>query len=63
MLGRGIWFDSSRLYEKEHSAAWGLTPAPMAVESAMAINYADRGLTTGQVLVAGTERGLCSVTW
>jgi len=53
---------SSRLYEKS-TAQLGMTPGAYGRGGAsMAINYAIVDCPLGKLLVAGTERGLCSVT-
>ena len=53
---------SSRLYEKS-TAQLGMTPGAYGRGGAsMAINYAIVNCALGKLLVAGTERGLCSVT-
>jgi AraC family transcriptional regulator of adaptative response/methylated-DNA-[protein]-cysteine methyltransferase len=53
---------SSRLYEKS-AAQLGMTPGAYGRGGAsMAINYTIVDCALGKLLVAGTERGLCSVT-
>jgi AraC family transcriptional regulator of adaptative response/methylated-DNA-[protein]-cysteine methyltransferase len=53
---------SSRLYEKS-AAQLGMTPGAYGRGGAsMAINYTIVDSALGKLLVAGTERGLCSVT-